>query len=109
MYPNDQDELNAIGEADKVRGVLENTKEETELFDEKNKQDKNKHKHRVFIGSLYFLWAIALIVISIRVYHFLAPVQYHWLDVQQVQALDKLLFSGTIGTVLGRYGNRLFS
>lgn len=102
-----RDELKVIEEVNKDRSKLQKTKEETELFDEENKRAKNKHKHRIFIGSLYFLWGAAIVVILIRVYHFLAPTSFYWLDTDQIQALDKLVFSGAIGTLLGRYGSKL--
>lgn len=107
MDQKSRDELKVIEEVNKDRSKLQKTKEETELFDEENKRAKNKHKHRIFISSLYFLWATAIIVVLIRIYHFLAPTHLYWLDADQIQALDKLVFSGAIGTLLGRYGNKL--
>ncbi len=109
MDQKSRDELKVIEEVNKDRSKLQKTKEETELFDfdEENKRAKNKHKHRIFIGSLYFLWGTAIVVVLIRVYHFLAPTSLYWLDADQIQALDKLVFSGTIGALLGRYGNKL--
>lgn len=102
-----KEELDVIGEINNDRDNLQKTKEETELFDEENKRRKSKHKHIIFIGSLYFLWLLAIAIIVIRIYHFLAPTNLYWLDTDQLQALDKLLFSGTIGTILGRYGTKL--
>ena len=107
MDQKSQEELEVIEEATSEKGKLLKTREETELFEEENKRAKNKHRHRIFIGSLYFLWIVALIVIVIRVYHFLAPTYLFWLDANQIQALDKLVFSGAIGALLGRYGNKL--
>lgn len=107
MDQKSRDDLKVIEEVNKDRSKLQKTKEETELFDEENKRAKNKHKHRIFIGSLYFLWGTVIVVVLIRVYHFLAPTSLYWLDADQIQALDKLVFSGVIGTLLGRYGSKL--
>ena len=101
------DNLDSIGEAVPA-DELEVTKKENEIYDELNKGSKNQHKHVVFICSLYLFWAIGIIIIIVRVYHFIASDCYQWLSTEQIQSLDKLLFSGTIGTVLGRYGNKLF-
>lgn len=102
-----QKELEVIGEEDRDKSKLQKTKEDSKLFEEENKREKNKHKHRIFIGSLYLLWALAIIIVLIRFYHFMMPVTWYWLDADQIQALDKLVFSGAIGTLLGRYGKKL--
>lgn len=107
MEDKHQEDLGFIEELNSDKSKLQKTREDSELFAEENKQEKNKHKHRIFIGSLYILWAFAIIIVSIRFYHFLVPESWHWLDVDQIQALDKLVFSGTIGTLLGRYGKKL--
>ncbi|MFV8280548.1 hypothetical protein ACNKXS_03335 [Christiangramia marina] len=102
-----EDQLGGIGESIN-QNQLENSKEETAIFDEENKRKKNKHKHRVAIISLYFILGIGITVIFIRVFHIIAPDNWMWLDDLKLQAIDKLLFSGTLGTILGKYGKNLF-
>ncbi len=106
MTESPTDDLEAIGEVI-PKGDLDKTKDENKIFDERNKGSKNKHKHVVFICSLYLFWGIGILIILVRVYHFIVWDCYQWLSAEQVQSLDRLLFSGTIGTVLGRYGNKL--
>ncbi|CAZ98720.1 hypothetical protein [Zobellia galactanivorans] len=104
----DQDELlDSIGENVPLDD-LEVTKKENQIYEELNKGSKSQHRHTVFICSLYLFWGIGIIIILVRVYHFIASDCYQWLSLEQIQSLDKLLFSGTVGTVIGRYGNNLF-
>ncbi|GGD20334.1 hypothetical protein [Hyunsoonleella pacifica] len=84
------------------------TKNENEIYEEKNKGSKNRHKHNVFVCSLYLLWTIAILILLVRFYHFIASPTYQWLSAEQIQSLDKLLFTGAFGAGLGKYGNKLF-
>ena len=97
----ENEELGAINEQVDQQ-LLNTTKEESAIFNEKNERSKNKHKHIVFIISLYIMWGMAICIVVFRAYHYISPISWRWLDVEQLQALDKLLFSGAIGTILGR-------
>ena len=105
---NSQEDLSSIGEDVSVDS-LTRSQEESEIFNEQNKRSKNKHKHIVFIVSLYVLMALAILVMLLRSYHFVAPLSWQWMDSEQLQALDKLLFTGAVGSILGRYGKNLIA
>jgi hypothetical protein len=47
-------------------------------------------------------------MITTRFVHYISPEEYQWMSPQQLQSLDKLLFTGAFGAGLGRYGNKLF-
>ena len=106
MSSNSSIDLGSISEQVE-ESELRNTKEESEIFNEKNERSKNKHKHYVFIISVYIIWGMAIAIVVLRAYHYISPICWRWLDVDQLQALDKLLFSGAVGTILGRYGKNL--
>lgn len=89
------------------KGKLEKTKEENEIYDEQSKGSKNKHKHNVFICGLYFITILAISILGIRVWHYVASESYQWMSDVQLQSLDKFLSTGLVGTLLGRYGNKL--
>lgn len=103
----ESEDLNSIREPVRIDN-LEITKNENEIYEEKNKGAKSRHKHTVFICSLYLFWIIAILILIVRFYHFVAPPVYQWLQPEQVQSLDNLLFTGAFGAGLGKYGNNLF-
>ena len=83
------------------------SQKELEAFDNKSKLGVKKAKQRVFIISIYMLWLMAVCVLMIRLIHFILPEFCQWLSVEQLQSLDKFLFSGAIGGVLGKYGAKV--
>jgi hypothetical protein len=46
---------------------------------------------------------LVLVALVIRAWHVLAPHSWCWLDAEQIQTIDKTLFSGTLGAIIGRY------
>lgn len=87
---------------------INNAEEEEKLFDISSGLEIKTHKNRVFIWTIYIIWIIATIILLIRVVHFISPTNWQWLDANQVQTLDKFLFSGTIGAMVGKYGSKVF-
>jgi len=80
------------------------TKEQKDLFREKRAK---------VIGNI-FLWGVRIAAISIgimfivRVYHFVAPNCAQWLCEHQIEDLDRFLFSGAIGALVGKYFDEAF-
>ena len=64
-------------------------------------------QHKLLMLSIRILWAVALAVLFIRVWHFIGPKCWYWLDSEQISSLDKLLFSGAVGSALGKYGGKM--
>ena len=84
-------------------------KEETELFPgDKKRNERNKNSlHWV---SQIFIWTVgilAVLVVSSRMIHFFAPCSWKWLTNDQIQTIDKVFFSGTIGGLLTNYFKKI--
>jgi hypothetical protein len=103
--------LNKIVPPENIPGVdkLSAAKEEKELFDISAETTKSRHTKNLTVVSIWFLGIAGLLLLLIRVYHFLTPLSWQWLGDSQIQTLDKLLFSGTLGSILGKYGGSIFS
>jgi hypothetical protein len=84
-------------------------REEKELFDIGMETAKSKHTKNLTVISIWILGMAGLLLLLIRIYHFLTPICWQWLNESQIQTLDKLLFSGTLGSILGKYGGSIFS
>ena len=78
-------------------------KEAGELFGE-----KQMVLHSVFIYAIQFAAAVLGAVLLIRIYHMVAPFKWQWMCEDQLQALDKFLFSGVIGALIGRHFDSAF-
>ena len=63
--------------------------------------------HDLFVTGLYIAWTVALVVLVIRAYDLIAPQTWIWMDEKQIQSLDKILFSGAIGGIMGKYINQV--
>jgi hypothetical protein len=74
--------------------------EETAFFN----QQKRRHVHKIVIFSL---WG-AFFILIIRAAHFVIPNEWCWLSPERLQNIDKFLFSGILGGVIGRYTEYLF-
>lgn len=96
-----------VHENDDLTEISKRSKLESEIFGNNIKDKEKSAKHTLFICSLWALWIIVIAMLTIRAVHYLLPYCYHWLDHEQLTALDKLLFSGALGTLLGRYGNKI--
>ena len=81
---------------------------EHEAFIKKHKRDE-KTKDHLHYASMVFIWVAFLtfiVVFFIRVLHFILPETLQWMSDDQVQGIDKLVFSGAIGGFIGRYFKR---
>jgi hypothetical protein len=71
--------------------------------------DKRRHDslkgvfHWVVVWGIKIAFVIFLIVFLIRVSQLVLPSCWRWLSEEDIQGIDKLFFSGTIGGVIGRY------
>ncbi len=85
-------------------------KELRELDVEKQKGEITKVKHRLLVISIYILWFIAIVILIIRLLHFVTPegALIHYLNEEQIQTIDKVLFSGAIGGWMTKYGEKVF-
>ena len=59
--------------------------------------------HWVVVWGIRVAFFIFLAVFLIRVLHLVLPTCNRWLTDDDIQGIDKLFFSGTIGGVIGRY------
>jgi hypothetical protein len=76
-------------------------------FEHGSRLELKRTFHGLFILGLRILGLVAILIVLIRAYHLVAPTSWCWMDVEQVQSLDKILFSGSVGGVLGRYLNQI--
>ena len=72
--------------------------EENELF-----KSEQKHIHWIFIGGLWVISVAAALIMLIRAAHFVIPDCWRWLDAENLQNIDKFLFSGLFGAFLALY------
>jgi hypothetical protein len=102
---DDLDDINTeqINTHDRLSSV-----EENHLYNDKARAEGLKRFfHIVTIASLSIVFLLAILLIMIRVYHFVAPDSWRWLSTEELQALDKTLFSGVIGGVLSKYMGKI--
>lgn len=67
------------------------------LFDE-----RQKVLHWVYVWGIRIAFFCICVVFAIRIYHFITPYSWQWLCELQLQVLDKFLFSGVIGALIGK-------
>ena len=100
-------DLTAIDVTPKVE-VSSVAQYEQEAFVKKHKRDEKTkdHLHYVFVALIWVAFLSFIAVFFIRVLHFVLPDSWQWLSEDQVQGIDKLIFSGAIGGFIGRYFKR---
>ncbi len=107
--PTSSDILSKITEPEVIPDKLKLATEEKALFNINSEKNKDSHTHKLTILSIWVLGISGLILLLIRVFHFLTPQSWQWLTDIQIQTLDKMLFSGTIGSILGKYSGSIFA
>lgn len=104
LLPN---ELDLIEESEVVTRNDESAKEEEEDLFQKNVKkradSKKRHMHNVFVVFIWIGLFVAVAVLFVRIYHLIMPIDSFWLSDDQIQQMDKVLFSGFIGGFLGKY------
>jgi hypothetical protein len=71
-------------------------------------KERKWHIHRIGIMSLWVMFIIAAFILVIRTSHFVIPESWRWLDSENLQNIDKFLFSGAFGGILVKYAGYLF-
>lgn len=84
--------------------------EERKLYKQYRRDEAEKDNiHKIF---KIFLWILAIglgAIFMVRIVHFVIPPYLQWLAPEQLQEIDKLLFTGFAGTFVGRYVNKLYN
>lgn len=73
----------------------------------KRKESARTNLHKVLVGGLWISFIGFVIVFAVRVFHFILPHCWEWLTAEQLQGIDKLIFSGAIGGFVGSYFKKL--
>lgn len=81
-------------------------KSKSELADLYN--EKQKVLHWIYVIGIRLAFTFVCIVFAIRIYHFVTPYSWQWLCEHQLQVLDKFLFSGVIGALIGKNFDKVF-
>lgn len=77
-------------------------------YGELNRTERVKNvQNWVFIVFIIIVSAIAIGTVAIRLLHLGLPPDRHWLTADQVQGIDKIFFSGTIGGLLVNYVKKI--
>ncbi len=81
-------------------------KEETVLV---SKEHVQSELHSLVIIFLKIGAGILLVLVAVRVLHLVIPPCYRWLPVDDLNAIDKMLFSGAFGGLVLSYLKELIS
>lgn len=79
-------------------------KEQKALFD----QQRLKTFHWIFIWGVRIAAVSLAAMFIVRIWHFITPMCWQWLDDTQIQMIDRFLFSGAIGAIVGKYFDEVF-
>ncbi len=80
-------------------------KEQRALFDGK----KASVLHNVYIWSIRVASFCMGVVFVVRIAHLVMPECWEWLSPERVREVDRFLFSGTMGAIVGRSLKEAFS
>lgn len=72
-----------------------------------NRQGRTKAINRMFIWGLWIIFGVIVILLLVRIIHLVIPMHCHWLGQSQIDSIEKLLFSGAIGALIGKYFNEM--
>ena len=64
--------------------------------------------HWITMIALVIVFIVLVIVFLIRIGHFILPTDYKWLSDEQLQTIDKFLFSGALGGIVSKHAGKLF-
>ena len=62
-----------------------------------------KHLNYIVVITMWILFALFVVIFIIRALHFIISDYWQWLEPEQINGIDKLLYSGAIGGLIGRY------
>jgi hypothetical protein len=86
---------------------VEEARKNGEVWEVETKTKKKRAVHNVVVVSIYTLWFFAFSVLAVRLWHLITPEEAHWLYVSEIQRLDNFLFSGVVGSILAKYGDKI--
>lgn len=84
-----------------------NRLEQERLFSQNRRDESIKNAlNRVFVWLIWAGFLGFFAVLMIRMAHLILPQHLQWLTPDQIQNIDKIIFSGAIGGFVGRYFKR---
>ena len=97
-------DINSIKEPNAFGDDLLAKQESKNLYSKTKQQgDLQTAFHRVFIIFIYIVSVIGIFIIAVRLLHLILPSSQQWLTDVQIQAVDKIFFSGAIGGFIANY------
>ena len=81
-------------------------KEDRERFREEQIKDLT---HKLLKCAIWGLFMIVTALFVIRVYHMGVGSGGKWLNESQLNSIDKFLYSGAFGGLLGKYSNKILN
>ena len=75
--------------------------------DDRRKEHLKDTFHLLFIWTLRIAFFGLVCIGLVRGWHLIAPEGYCWLNETRVQSIDKILFSASLGGLMGRYLNQI--
>lgn len=92
--------IEAVSESGSIGEDSNSKKEAKDLYRSENLKD---HLHKVFVIFIYVAFYSFTVVFSVRLIHFVLPTCWQWITAEQIQSIDKLFFSGALGSLIGGY------
>jgi|GEM_PF-3550724 len=111
MQGNPESEFEKLKDIkDEPSGSLDNAKKEALVLegDSQRNEQLKKESHKLLIVFIKLVFFLGVIVLIIRIYHLVTFSDYMWLSEDQINNIDRILFSGTIGGLVGKYFNTIF-
>lgn len=106
-------------ERDKAKSATQDPEENDPEYEAKIAEGKAKadainresglqgHLHKVTVCGVYLIGSLIIIAVSIWLYHFMVPTNWWFLNPDQIENLQKILFSGFIGGALGGQAKKI--
>lgn len=110
----DIDKIDKIGSEISVEASPPSDKLAKQEVKEKFRGDEiraEEAKQAIHKAFLWFLRVAAFAFIAlfiVRMIHFMLPQNWCWLSAEQTQSIDRFLFSGAIGGLVGNYLKQIF-
>jgi hypothetical protein len=92
--------IDSVTESGNIGEDSKSKKEAKDLYRSENLKD---HLHQVFVVFVYVAFYSFTLVFCVRLLHFVLPTCWQWITSEQVQSIDKLFFSGALGSLIGGY------
>jgi hypothetical protein len=96
-------DLQSIQQAPPAIEELNDNRAQAEAGEFKRTESQKNVWNFALIWSVRVAVLLFLSVLAIRAFHMIAPHNWEWLDEKDLQEIDKIVFSGTIGGFIGNY------